>query len=426
MKKIAVLSLCIIAILAVPFAVGFVTQQRSEALTEHYRLNPNIRSIDSTIQRGWFHSSILSKLSVYLPDISNNPMTFTVHQSVRQGPVLWGDNRPVAFGFADVKTDIELPANIQNKLTQTFGEIPTITLLTQLYYDGSQDSQLSIPELSHDEQDTHIIMHPLQLQAYSDLPVQHLQAMLNWQGMQISHANGQVNIGKSTSHTNAQKEGIIWVGDMDWSTDSIEFIDKKNTLRMEQININGETAIDTQQRISSSQSLHVEKIQNKGIAYGPGKYTIVFNHIPLSVFEKLDEMQQKISALPAEQQEQAMKNMGFSMFSLLPDILAAEPEIKFHDALLTTPDGDIQGELYFTIKGLNKQGVINFTKIKKHIRADMQVKFPWALVSDSSRANIENFLQKGWLLEEGDMLHSTLHMADGALTINNQPVALPF
>ncbi len=426
MKKIVVLSLCIIAILAMPFAIGFVTQQRSEALTEHYSLNPNIRSIDIAIQRGWFHSSILSKLSVYLPEISNNPIAFTVHQSVRQGPILWGDNRPLAFGFADVKTEVELPTNIQKKLTQTFGKIPTITLLTQLYYDGSQDSRLSIPELSHEDQGTHIIMHPLKLDGHSDLPVKHLQAVLNWQGMQVSHADSQVNIGKSISHANAQKEGIIWVGNMDWSTDSIEFINKEKTLHIEHIDINGETLIDKQQRVSSSQSLHIERIQNKGIEYGPGKYTVILNHIPLSVFEKLDKMQQHISALPIEQRQQAMKNMGFSMFSLLPDILAAEPEIKFHNALLTTPDGDIKGELYFTIKGLNKQDVMNFTKIKKHIRADMQVKFPWALVPDSSRANIENLLQKGWLLEQGNMLHGTLHMADGVLTINDQTVRLPF
>ncbi|MDQ6956151.1 MAG: DUF945 family protein, partial [Mariprofundaceae bacterium] len=422
MKKIVVLSLCIIAILAVPFGIGFITQQRSEELASHYRSNPTIHAIENTFQRGWFHSDVLSKLAVYLPDISDKNVDIVVHQSVRQGPVLWGDNRPLAFGFADVKTDIELPANIQNKLTQALGEIPTITLLTQLHYDGSQDSQLSIPEISHKDQGTHINMHPLQLQGYSDLPVQHLQATLNWQGMKISRADSKVNIGKSTSHTNAQKEGVIWVGDMDWSTDNIAFSDKQKTLHMEHININGETAIDTQQRISSSQSLHIEKIQNNGTEYGPGKYTVILNHIPLSVFEKLDKIQQHISTLPAEQREQAMKNMGFSMFSLLPDILAAEPEIKIHDASLTTPDGDIQGEVYFTITGLNRQDMMNFTKIKKHIRADMTIQVPWALVSNAKKANIENLLQKGWLLEEGDMLHSTLHMADGALTINQQTV----
>ena len=426
MKKIVVLSLLIIAIIAVPFGIGFVTQQRSEALNKHYSLNPNIHAIDSAFQRGWFHSNILSKLSVYIPEISDNPIAITVRQSVRHGPVLWGDNRPLAFGFADVKTDIEFPSDMQNKLTQAFGEIPTITLLTQLYYNGSQDSQLSIPELNHEDQGTHITIHPLKLDANSDLPVKHLQAILNWQGMQISHADSRASIGKSISHANAQKEGIIWVGNMDWSTDSIQFVDKLKTLHLEHINIDGKTVVDAQQRVSSSQSLHIERIKSQGIEYGPGKYTIILNHIPLSVFEKLDDMQQKISVLPPAQRQRAMKNMGFSMFSLLPDILAAEPEIKLHDALFTTPDGDIKGELYFTITGLSKQDVMNFTKIKKHIRADMQVQFPSALVSDSNRASIENLLQKGWLLKEGNMLHSTLHMADGALTINDQTIALPF
>lgn len=426
MKKIVVLSLCVIAILAVPFGIGFITQQRSEELASHYRLNPAIHAIDNAFQRGWFHSDSLSKLSVYLPDISNKNIDIVMHQSVRQGPILWGDHRPLAFGFADMKTDIELPANIQNKLTQTLGEIPSITLLTRLHYDGSQDSKLSIPEISHENQGTHINMHPLQLQGYSDLPVQHLQATLNWQGLEINRADSKVNIGKSVSHTHTQKKGVIWVGDMDWSTDNIAFNNKQKTLHLEHININAKTSVDTQQRISSSQSLSIEKIQENDIAYGPGKYTVVFNHIPLSVFEKMNKIQQHISTLPAEQREQAMKNMGFSMFSLLPDILAAEPEIKIHHASLTTPYGDIQGEVYFTITGLNKQDMMNFTKIKKHIHADMQVQFPKALVSDTKRANIERLLQKGWLLQEGDMLHSTLHMADGALTINNLTVPLPF
>jgi uncharacterized protein YdgA (DUF945 family) len=284
-----------------------------------------------------------------------------------------------------------------------------------------------MPEFTQTSKDnTHITFHPLTLKAHSNLPVNQIQGTLNWQGIELSKGDNHTKIGKSSSHIDVQKEGVIWVGDMDWKTDTLSFRNKDNSFHIEHIDINGETLIDTQQRVSSSQSLHIERIKNQGIEYGPGKYTIILNHIPLSVFEKLDKMQQQISALPVAQQEQAMKNMGFSMFSLLPDILAAEPEIKLHDVLLTTPDGDIQGELYFTLTGLKKQDMMNFTKIKKHIRMDMQVQFPWALVPDAKRANIETLLQKDWLLEDGDMLHSTLHMADGVLTINDQTVALPF
>jgi len=425
MKKITVLALFIIAILAVPFGIGFVTEQRSEELTAHYRSNPAIHAIEDSFQRGWFHSDVLSKMSLYLPEISDKNIEVVVHQSVRQGPILWGDHRPLSFGFADVKTDIELPADMQNEFTQTLGR--SISILSQLHYDGSQSSTLSMPGFTHTSKDnTHTTFHPLTLKAHSNLPVKKIQGTLNWQGIELSKGDNHTKIGKSLSHIDVQKEGIIWVGDMDWSTDTLSFRNKENTFHIERLNVNGETFIDTQQRVSSSQSLHVERIKNQGIEYGPGKYTIILNHIPLSVFEKLDKMQKQISALPVAQQEQAMKNMGFSMFSLLPDILAAEPEIKLHDVLLTTPDGDIQGELYFTLTGLNKQDVMNFTKIKKHIRMDMQVQFPQALVPDAKRVNIENLLQKDWLLEEGDMLHSTLHMTDGVLTINNQPVPLPF
>ena len=425
MKKITALVLFMIAILAVPFGIAFVTEKRSEALTAHYRSNPAVHAIEASFQRGWFHSDMLSKISLYLPEISDKNIEIAVHQSVRQGPILWGYKRPLSFGFADVKTDIELPADMQNEFTQTLGR--SISILSQLHYDGSQSSTLSMPEFTHTSKDnTHIILHPLTLKAHSNLPVKQLQGTLNWQGIELSKGDKHTSIGKSLSHIDVQKEGVIWVGNMDWNTDTLSFRNKENTFYIERINANGEILIDTQQRVSSSQSLHVERIKNQGIEYGPGKYTIILNHIPLSVFEKLDEMQQQISALPVAQQEQAMKNMGFSMFSLLPDILAAEPEIKLHDVLLTTPDGDIQAEFDFTLTGLNKQDIMNFTKIKKHIHMDMQVQLPRAWVPDDKKANIETLLQKDWLLEDGDMLHSTLHMADGVLTINDQTVPLPF
>lgn len=425
MKKTLILLLFIMALLAVPFGIGFITQQRGEQLVEHYRLNPAIHAMENVFQRGWFHSDVLSKITVYLPEVNDKNFEVVVHQSVRQGPVLWGDDRPLVFGFADVKTDIELPVDMQNKLTQALGK--NISLLTQLHYDGSQSSTLSMPEFTYLSKDnTHIIFHPLKLEGHSNLPVNQVQGTLNWQGIKLSKDDNQADIGQSLSHIDMQKVGVIWTGDMDWHSDEIKINQQAGSLQANNITIKAETLIDEQQRVSSTQSLHIEKINNQGIEYGPGKYTITLNHIPLSVFEKLDSIQQQIATLPPEQREKAMNNMGFSMFNLLPDILAAEPEIKLHDVLLVTPHGNIQGQFFFTLIGLSKQDMMNFTKIKQHIRADMQLQFPSALLSASGAAKIEPYMKKGWLTEKDGILHSKLHMADGILTINDQSIALPF
>lgn len=430
MKKITVLLLFIIAILALPFGIGFITQQRSEAVTEHYRSNPNVHALESQFQRGWFHSDITSRASLFLPDISAKNIEVIVHQSVRQGPILWGDKRPLAFGFADMKIDIELPKDIQSKITQAIGNMPKISLLSQLHYDGSQDSTLSIPVFTHAKDDVQLTMYPLKLTEHNNLNMDKVQGTLQWQGMEFAgiKAGEKVNIflGENTLDFDLQKSSAIWTGNTNGQANKLNILGKEHQLKFTNLNLNIQTNIDNKKRVSSTVGIDFEQLDKDGTVYDSGKLKFALKQIPLSFYERIQKLQVQIAKLPSEQRQQAMQNMGFSMLSVLPDILAGEPIIELSDISLNTPEGNIHGELHLSLLGLNKQDIMNFTKIKQHIRADMQVSFPSALLSRSDMAKAQNFIQKGWLIKHNNMLHGTLHMVDGVLTINDQPIALPF
>ena len=114
------------------------------------------------------------------------------------------------------------------------------------------------------------------------------------------------------------------------------------------------------------------------------------------------------------------------MLSLLPDIIAAEPVIEINDASLQTPNGEVKSHLRIAMIGLKKNDIFNFPKVKKHIQANIFVRFPMALVHENNRSQIMDYIQKGWLIQQGHMLEGKLHMADGVLTINQQTIALPF
>lgn len=430
MKKIAVLLLCILVILALPFGIGLITEQRSEAITEHYRSNPSIHAFESQFKRGWFHSEISSTASLFLPDISADNINVIVHQSVRHGPILWGDHRPLAFGFADMKIDIELPTDIQRKITQTIGNMPKISLLSQLHYDGSQDSILFIPEFSHAKDDVKLTMHPLTLRMHSNLNMDQVHGSWDWHGMQFEALKAgekvHLTLGKSTLTFDLQKSGALWTGNTNVQADTLDIIGKAHQLKFQRLNLDGQTSIDNKKRVSSVLGMHFEQLNKDGIIYSLGNSKFSLKQIPLSFYEKIQKLQAQVAKLPPEQRQQALQNMGFSLFSVLPDILTSEPIIELSEVSLNTPDGNIHGALHLSLLGLDKQDMMNFIKIKRHIRADLQVNFPSALLSKSDIAKAQDFIDKGWLIKENNMLHGTLHMADGILTINKQTISLPF
>jgi len=430
MKK-SIIFLCLIGgILALPFGIGLITQQHNQTITEHYRSNATVHELESQFHRGWFHSEIVSKASLFLPDISPENIDVIVHQSIRQGPILWGDNRPVAFGFADMKVDIELPTNIQHHISQTIGHMPSISLLSQLHYDGSQDSTLSIPEFSHKKDAMLLTVHPLTLHMHSNLEMNNLQGSWHWDGMTYKDIkaaeNVSITLGKSVLTFDLQKSTMLWTGTTDIHADSLDIIGQAHQLKFEHLNLNGKTHIDNKKRVSSFLGVHFETLNHDGTLYSSGNSNVSLKQIPLSFYEKTQQLQTQIAKLPPEQRQLALQSMGFSMLSVLPDMLDGEPIIELSDVSLTTPDGIIQGSLAFSLLGLNKQDIMNFTKIKQHIRADIQVDFPTALLSKADMAKARAFMDKGWLIQQDNKLYGTLHMADGTLSINNKTIALPF
>ena len=425
MKKIIIPVLLLMAVLLMPLGIGLLAQQRYEALIAYQSNTPAIQSIQTHIQRGWFHSKITSDISLYLPDISDQHIDIVMQQSLRHGPVLWGDNRPVSLGFADMQSRITLPDDMQHSLLQAL--VSHLSLLTQLHYDGSQSSRLAISELEYLGNDkTHITLYPVKITNHGDLTMQQMQSSLNWQGMQVDKEQLRFYIGSSQSHMDIQKSGALWTGAMDWHSDELGFWQGQRALQARQVDIKADTRIDEKQRVSGTQSLYIERIEDQGTGYGPAAYTLAINHIPMTVFEKLQDIQQQIAAQPVNQQQQAMERMGMSMFALLPDILAADPEIKLYNTSFTTPDGSITANIELSLHGLNKQDAMNLPKIKQHLRADMQLQLPALLLSENKDLPIDQLLQKGWLIEKNGLLTTSLHMADGMLTINQQAIPLPF
>jgi len=423
MKKIISMMVVIaIILLAIPFAIGLITEQRFNATMASLNQQSSGNVKTTAYQRGWFHSQATTQLTF---SDQGNDVTLTFHSMIRHGLLLWGNDHPISLGFADIDTQLELQSDLNNKMTQTFGEQALPTLSTHILYDGSFDSSLSTPELSHRDESNHasINIHPLDFQIHSDKDVKHIHGSLNWLGLDIQGEQGKARWGNSHSQFSLDDR---WNGKMDWHTDFLDIHDGQRQFMLSELNLTASSQLDEQQRVSMTQNLQFENLQINQRSFDDATLKLSIEHIPVSALERMQAMQKEIFSLPIEQRQQAAQTMGFQMLSLIPDMIAAEPVIDIQQLTLTTPEGTLVGDLHFSIQGISKQDMFNIAKLKKHIQASMNIQFPAALIPAEKSQQLLALQKKGWLQESHGMLHGTLLMHDGMLTINNHPIDLPF
>jgi len=423
MKKIilAIISVAII-LLSIPFGIGIITEQRFKTTMASLNQQSNGTVKVSTYQRGWFHSQATTQVTF---NNQKNDVTLIFHSVIRHGLLLWGNDQPISLGFADTDTQLELESNLNKQITQTFGEQALPTLSTHIYYDGSSDSNLSTPELSHRDESKHasIDIHPLNLQIHSDKDVKHIHGSLSWLGLDIQGEQGKARWGNSYSQFSLSD---TWNGKMDWHTDFLDIHDGQRQFMLSELDLTASSQLDEQQRVSMTQKLQFENLQIDQRSFDDATLNLSIEHLPISVLERIQAIQKEIFSLPVEQQQQATQAMGFKMLSLLPDILAAEPVIDIHQLSISTPEGQVLGDFHLSIQGISKQDMFNIAKLKKHIQASMNIEFPAALMPAGKSQQLLTLQQKGWLQESHGMLHSSVLMHDGTLTINDHPIALPF
>jgi len=419
-KGIFIFLLLLVAIIGIaPFGIGIMLEKQNQTMMGQYK-DLGITAIDTAYERGWFHSQITSTLN--FTSNTGESLQFTMHQKLRHGPILWGENQPLALGFADLQSDIAFSSDIQAKLKDVIGDMPKIQLLGSIDYNGSTEGKLSIAGFTHhnSEKNIRIEFQPLILSASSNLDMDTSQGIWQWKGMRIIGEHTQAQIAENISHFNIQKKAGIWTGHMDWQTDNMALTSPQQHMHIKGIRLEAQTHLDDQQRVSSEESLHIDSIQHHNKLFTSADIQIAIRHIPAASLNKLKAMQQKAV------QTQNPYAVGMNMLGLLPEIIASEPEIEISHASVHTPDGAINANLHMTVLGLKKNDIFNFPKVKKHIQADMFVHFPMALITEKNRAQIMDWIQRGWLVQHDDILEGRLHMSDGILTINQQHIALPF
>jgi hypothetical protein len=403
-----------------PFAIGVMLEKYNQQMKANYHNDTNIIMEDTSYQRGWFHTQITTHITVQ-PNTAK-PMTFTIHENLRHGPILWGYGQPIALGFSDLHADVSFSNAVKNTIQQALGSMPNIRISGHIAYNGSSAGTLNIPAFHHHNTDKDITIEfqPLLLQASSDIQMKQSVGDLNWQGITMTSPQGSAHIGQNTSHFNITKLANVWVGNMDWHADKVHITNLNKDITISGIHVTSQTDMDEQQRVSSQQSIHVDNFELNQRHFEAGNIQLVVQHIPAASLEKLRKVQAQ--AISTQNQYAA----GMNMLGLLPEIIAAEPIIAINDASLQTPDGKIDASLRIAMKGLQKNDVFNFPKLKKHIEADMFIRFPAKLVHENNQDKINSFIEKGWLIQQGDMLEGKLHMLNGELTINQQSIPLPF
>ncbi|MDX8398258.1 MAG: DUF945 family protein [Mariprofundaceae bacterium] len=425
MKKISwgLLSLTLLWLITT-FSIGQLSQGYSQNLW--HKINQSnamqIKKISST--NNLFHQVIQSQLTITPPNQA--PIILDMTQSFRYGPILWGQNRRWDWGFTDADISITLPSLLQQQIHNTLGQNILLNLTSHIAYDGSQQALLEVQPFTSNATGKRLKFHAMHLSIDCNSSWDKYQARLNWQGLQFDTPTSHIHIGDTQSTFSLQNNAQIWLAKLDHFNGKLDIQQKDKALVLQKTHINSSLSYDDQQRVSILQNIQFDGLQYNQEEFTAGQYQLKLENIPQSLWLKLLELQQQLSAKPAAQHQQLMQSMAFSMFALLPGILNAQPNIEINQLKFKHASGDIEVNIKTSLKGLNGKDMFNLPKIKRQLFADIQVTVPYIFAAKHAPLVLDRLQQQGWAVLEGGQLKSKIQMQQGVLTVNKQAVALPF
>jgi len=141
MKKtliIGALLLAALLLLAPPGLGRFAEQQANVLLDDLSTQVPYVTVVERNWERGWFTSRQTVTLESALPAGGEARPRFTLHNDVLHGPLLG----LAGIGAARVKTRIDLPADMQAGIRDTFGPEPALEMTTRVGFLGGGSTVL--------------------------------------------------------------------------------------------------------------------------------------------------------------------------------------------------------------------------------------------------------------------------------------------
>ncbi len=439
-KAIVVLVMLGIFVVAGPFVSGKLLEQRYQELLVEEAFEDVFLLHGKGYERDWMSSTIVTEFEVTdekfaaeykryknkanasagIKSDETRPV-FKVESIVHHGPFWLGES--FGIGLGKVESRLILDDETRTKTAGMFeGEL--LSMQVMVHFSRSADVILNTSKILFNDKQTEemAIVHPVLSHWHIAKLGHQAKGEITWEGLTFTGKEGVVNLSETTIKTDVEHYQGVWVGNVVWDQKKVLFEGQGKKLMIKNLHLDSDTHIGTRDDLVDTViNSTVESVDVAGEMYGPGVYRMSMENLPVDTLAKIQQLESKAASHAAQS-----VNMQ-DLMTLLPEMLSHGPVLEISEMEVSTPHGNVQGTLKTTLPETAPEQFADIQHLKKSVLIDADLTVPAVYFADSKMAPVaDNLTLNGFIEAKDGMLHSTLHMADGKLSINGKPVPLPF
>jgi len=430
MKKIIIISLILGVVTIIPYFAGIETERQFGYFNQTFYPTNHLKLLDSTYQRGWFHSVAQSRFETSKQNqVADNKANFIFLHEIDHGIV--PIQATVVYSRLYLAEDFNaLPSR------EMFDNDVLLEVQTKVQMNGDNLSTLRTPALTIKDDGTSLQWQGLQGSIQVKQNVATVQAEIYTPQIQLDTDQGQIVIQDITfnadmqSANNNQGKGRLSIA-------NTQIISKQvPQVKLEGIELVGSHNI-VSEYLTFALKTDLQQIQVGVDRYGPGYGDIELRHWHLPTLTHI-----KNTLAGIHYQGGIIQKTNAAKFQLMPlglKFLNKSPEFALTRLNLNTSEGELQGKLRVKMEPFEGGIFVLFnpTLLLNALNVQLEIFLPQSLLdnlslaSDTIRPYLKMWIRKGILVlsnEEPGYYHSQMQLSDGVLQVNGQqmPIANVF
>jgi uncharacterized protein YdgA (DUF945 family) len=470
MKKIVIVVVVLVALLVVaPMGIGKLAEKRvNHGLDQLTEVAPYLKVVENKYTAGLYKSEQLVTFEVFgpwmralspkvleeamakqgaTPDAEapseeaaepaakpENPLRFTVRNEILHGPVLGLSG----FGIARVDSHLVLSDEVRKKIVEIFGPKDPLEVTTRVgFFGGGTTTFKSEGRTIKPEKDkVEISWETFKFAVGYSHNADTLDLDGKWPKLEVKNAEDKTHFVMTdmTMDGDAKRAlGDLYDGDFEFTIDKMSVVGKDSeSFELQDLNVS--EVIETKGDFTGmsvkmgSGEVKMKQLTSMGIALKEIHYDIGVRRLHTPTLAKMVAGMKAMYAKPITNVAEIDKMMFAPLKEQGAELLKYDPEFVIDRIGLVTADGDGFIKGLITLKGATADdfGAGNMGLIPK-IHADLTI--------DVSEKMIQKFpngstaagggIDAGYLKREGDRLICKIIFADGKLTVNGKPQAIP-
>jgi uncharacterized protein YdgA (DUF945 family) len=447
--------------LAYPASAWFLGSRVEATLDEQYRSlaeQPYIKLVSHDFQRGLFSSTETATFElVSLADLSMpkqeegatsatsstppaTPIQITVRTAFQHGPL--PGLSTLASAVAD--SELVLTAEQQQKASALIGDKKPVQVHTVFSLFGGGTSTLSSPAFAFelpkaaDGKTTHASWNGLQMTIDFSSHMKHYTMKADAPGLEIKD-----NTGASAQFTGLHISGDherlfddvpgFYSGSTKMTLDQLSFVDgkekvpegiAKQPLLIKQISYDASVPVsgDFMDVIGK---IGIETAQFEAQNYGPVHYDFSLRHLharsTAELYKALMKWYADSARLAAKEPGSPLKGMEALREPALA-LLKYSPELHIDRISFKSPQGEANVSASAKLGALQPEELANPFMLIGKLDVNANLTVPEDMIKNTLQPEqINGFVDQGYVMREGALLHSKIAFANGQLTVNGKP-----